>query len=749
MLSVKFNRSVMSNLYAWIPIVLLLFFRPAIMVAQQSAHTDSNTIQPILSPQEVWDIDTLSQPIPVNRAYFTDKVYAEIQKLDARDGQINHYIHYLDSNQSEQISTAVFNIAPQIIVYIENLAIEHSQKVKYLHGLELILRDFRLRNWVKTRAGYFSSVLLLYKQFIRAESQHEVLAFAQKEASLPLFQHIEWLDAYPDAKAVVYKKMSKQYPEMMIQRLPDYAEQPYADPVIAAAAKSQPGLILNYAMSTSKMRNAVRRNTDPLVKTIVRIADESEQPLKALPFLDAIHSGEQSVEEVDAFTHDDVAYYKNLVALQLKHKQLASKALDQEIQYRALKFVRMINELHDSPDGIRFRAIEPFNAEELYFLMIGGQDEIYTSSFTNGTFRKMMAKMKPMKGNEFMEKIHKSHFRTFIRMCAGFNTLQTFLSTFDQDEKYAMLSEFVAQLEEGGADDLEDAVDVADAFGSINDPELLEFLRKEIQHNYDRLQAIGERPNAKGTAVYGLLQAIFNPDKNPSGNLPIPPITYVPYEDLTDGENGVVEQVFFYGDRSGMGTYHNFLNQYRNGKWKIASTPYWTTITSTGAHKVTIYMNIPLPEEQGEDDEAQRLLREYMDEHNINPTIIVHRGHSYYLNTTIAYMVPSVKVVMLGSCGGYHNLAQVLDRAPDAHIISSKQVGALRVNVPIINQINDYAWSGQDMDWIKMWKDLSRRFSGSGAYTRDLFSDYVPPNKNLGVIFIKAYRAIMADELAE
>src|SRR5690606_6196972 len=106
--------------------------------------------------------------------------------------------------------------------------------------------------------------------------------------------------------------------------------------------------------------------------------------------------------------------------------------------------------------------------------------------------------------------------------------------------KYAMLREFAANLDEGTADELEDAVDVADAFGSINDPELLDFLRKEIQANYERLHAAGARHHAKGIAVYGLLQAIFNPEKNQSGDLPIPPVTYVPYEDLTDGENGVV-----------------------------------------------------------------------------------------------------------------------------------------------------------------------------------------------------------------
>ncbi len=737
----------MRNLFVLPMIAFLTIFHPTAAPAQQTGIlSDSTTTEPLGLLRDIWTIDTLLHPIPINRAYFADKIYVEIKKLDARDGQVDNYITYLDPRQSEQISSAIFNEAPQLVINIENLDIGHSEKIKYLRDLEVILRSFRLRNWVRTKPGYFSEVLDLYKKFIRAELSGDIVTYAKVNASLALFNNIEWLDAYPDAKAFVYDKMSREYPTMMIERLPEYADKPYADPVIAAAAKSQPSLILNYALSTSRLREAVRRNKDPLVKTIVKIADESDQPLKALPFLDVVYSGEKSIEDIDAFAHDDVTYYKSLVALQIQHTQFASNALDQEIQYRALKFIRIINELHDSPDGIRFRAIEPFNAEELYFLMIGGQDEIYTSSFTNGTFRKMMAKMKPMAGNVFMEKIHKSHFRTFIRMCAGFNTLQTFLSTFDQDEKYKMLREFVANLESGSSDELEDAVDVADAFGSINDQELLNFLKKEIQSNYERVNSMSGR---KGIAVYGLLKAIFNHNKNNAYDLPIPPITYIPYADLTDGDNGVVEQVFFYGDRSGMGTYHNFLNQYRNGKWKISSTQYWTSITSTGKNKVTIYMNIPLPEETGGDDEAQRQLRDYMDENNINPTIIVHRGHSYYLNSTIAYMVPSVKVVMLGSCGGYHNLAQVLDRAPDAHIISSKQVGALRVNVPIINKINDYAWAGRDMDWVTMWKDLSRQFAGGGAYAKDLFSDYVPPNKNLGVIFIKAYRALMADELME
>lgn len=693
---------------------------------------------------DIWSIDTLLKPVPLQRALFVDKVNAQIKRLDARDGATDDYIFFIDSAKSEMVTNAIMKEAPHLVVNIENLNTENNNKLTYLRNLEQVLAKFNNKNWVGVEPEYFKKVLDNFKGFIQSEQQKDVLSFVKDNPDLYMYENEFLLNNYPEAKNYLYEVIGRKYPDMMIKNLSQYSDKPYADPVIAAAAKTQPGTILNYAMSTSKMSTAVRRNKDSLVQTIVKIADMSRNPLKALPFLHQIYTGEKTIDDVDEFIDNDVDYYKNLVALKLQNEALGAKTLDDEIQYRALKFIRTINELHDSPDGIRFKAIEPFNAEELYYMMIGGQDEIYTSSFTNGTFKKMMASMNPMPGNQFLDKLHHDHFRTFIRMCAGFNTLQAFLSTFEDGEKNNLMQKFVADLEEGDEDDLEDAVDVADAFGSITDSDLLDFLKQQVKSNYERTYKANNKQSKKGVVVYGLLSAIFNSDKTDSQtDLPIPPITYVPYDKLIDGDNGVVEQVFFYGDKDGMGAYNNFLNQYRNAKWKIANpTKYWTTITATGANKMTIYVNVPLPEEQGLDEEAQKQLQAYLEENNIHPTIIVHRGHSYYLPTTIEYLSPYVKVVMLGSCGGYHNLAKVLDRSPDAHIISSKQVGALRVNVPIINEINSYACSGKDMDWITMWKDLSKRFAGSGSVSQDLFSDYVPPNKNLGAIFIKAYRKV-------
>ena len=49
---------------------------------------------------------------------------------------------------------------------------------------------------------------------------------------------------------------------------------------------------------------------------------------------------------------------------------------------------------------------------------------------------------------------------------------------------------------------------------------------------------------------------------------------------------------------------------------------------------------------------------------------------------------------ILGSCGGYNNLNEVLNISADAHIISSKQVGTKTVNEPILKAMNNILLNG-------------------------------------------------------
>ena len=97
----------------------------------------------------------------------------------------------------------------------------------------------------------------------------------------------------------------------------------------------------------------------------------------------------------------------------------------------------------------------------------------------------------------------------------------------------------------------------------------------------------------------------------------------------------------------------------------------------------------------------------------------------------------------MGSCGGYHLIHDVLERAGDAHIIASKQIGKQIINQPLIDMIMEKVRNGNNIDWIPFWREFQGRYGKIEG-----FGDYVPPHKNLGAIFIKAYKNAMGDDTA-
>lgn len=693
-------------------------------------------------------IDSLLQPIPINRQAFTDKISHQVNIADRKDGSLDKQIAVDDPSVSEAYTQVIILGVPRVMHHIENMQkADHFSKIAYHRALENMVRRFNIKPMSSTQITYLRRSLRNFDELIHALETNTVKEYTRSNANIYTLDNSDLLKDYPEEKAYVFATVGKAKPEVMIRRLPEFAKESYADPIVATAAQVVPGTILTYATSTSYLNAVVRRNKDPLVQTIVRIASESRNPLKALPFLGDIYNKRKTVREVDAITNNPVAYYKALVALKVQNETLATDYIDKELDHRGLQFVRKVNELHNASSSVRFKSLLPFGAEDLYFMMIGSQDEIYTSSFT-WMFQRMMEKMKPLPGDQLLDKVHKNHFRTFIRMCAGYNTLTPFLTSIDRHQKELLMKDFVAGLEQGDQDDLADAVDVADAFGSITDPELIAFLKSEVQTHLKRMQNMTNEEAEKGAIVYGLLYTIFesseNTDKLSSDlNGLIPPITYVPNTTMRNSEDKIIIRTYFYGDEDGKISFNSFKSNFPSAKWSSESNKQWIKYTSKGSkNTIIVYANLPLTEPA--DEAAQEALTRFLNEKGLEPSVVIHRGHSYHLQGSLANLSPATKVVMLGSCGGYHNLAAVLDKAPDANIISSKQIGSFSVNEPIIREMLQPLQEGKDLDWINAWSSLNQYFSKRSAQEKDLFSDYVPPNKNLGAIFIKAYRKQLA-----
>jgi hypothetical protein len=428
------------------------------------------------------------------------------------------------------------------------------------------------------------------------------------------------------------------------------------------------------------------------------------------------------------------------------------KALTEMMKRKAKQyFITYINALHNvSNPAVRFRRLNGLTPQELYYLAVLGEDEIYTSSYVHGVYPRIWERM--AKGDSLIMSVHGDYFRKFIKMAAGYNTLNDFLGRMDKQNSETMMKAFVIGLEKPRKiNDLEDAVDVADSYSSIMDKnkELAAFILNEVNVSYTKNV---QDNNKRGVVIYNLLRILFESADTTkkvdlSALLGIPSIYAKDYNNLMDDSGRVVQQVFFYGDddKDGQNSYINFMAMFRGRPgWRIDERRAdFTSITSTKGKPVWIFANKPLYGEDDPAEKAQDKLIEYLHSRNLTPTVVVHRGHSYHLSTTLQKLPASARIVVLGSCGGYNNLNEVLTACPDAHIISSKQVGTKTVNEPILQAINDRLLIGRDIDWISMWRELKKKFVTGDA--REKFDDYIPPYKNLGAIFIKAYRKAMGE----
>jgi hypothetical protein len=53
--------------------------------------------------------------------------------------------------------------------------------------------------------------------------------------------------------------------------------------------------------------------------------------------------------------------------------------------------------------------------------------------------------------------------------------------------------------------------------------------------------------------------------------------------------------------------------------------------------------------------------------------------------------------------------------------------------------LNETIRSGNNIQWIPVWQQVANSVK-SDPKGSELLKDYVPPHKNLGALFIKAYR---------
>lgn len=714
-----------------------------------------------------FSISGIAQQIPPARQFFHDKIDASqklIMGMDGNKSDKNFHpttIAEINRNAHKAATKGIDNIQK---VIERNGDLSGNSKIGYLKSMNDMLENFA----AKYRKGEVKGSLLIN---LVASFEDAMLADFEGESIEPVLRSkgFDVIELVSQTTAFEKNSGQEEIQHLMVEKIidkdamkglglldKDFDKYPRKDSLLSAIALKDQEALYNWARSYGKLGNYILNDaSDPLVRMIGNIA-RTKQGRQYWPFLDDLYKGKITVDEIDAVLNNPQKYYSLLVKTNINYaERIANKetvygkaAIDNKVkEVGEATYINKINGLHNLPAGPRFASIRNLTPQELYYLVVMNEEVTYTSSYVtrgDGLYNQIFKNK--ITGDELIASVYADHYRKWIKMASIYNTLDDFIGKMEVENARTLMRAFVRNLDQTkGKDSLMDAVDVAGSFSSIKDEKVKNLVLAEVKSNRE---AAKKERNLKKFRIYDVLNTLFlsmdDPTIDLTATLGIDPVYFMNLDRLKDTSGRVVIQQFFYGDDDGKLFYPDFMNRFSGSGWKVKQNQYWSEVSTTSGTPITIYTNKPLFKVEGDglDQEAQDKLQAYFDENGIDPKIVIHRGHSYHLPETIHQLANSSKVVLLGSCGGFQSLNEVLERAPGTQIISTKQTGTGALNIALITAIVDRIRDGKDLDWVNMWKALSEK-NKNDAY----FADYVPPYQNLGAVFLMAFQKMNeADE---
>ncbi len=659
----------------------------------------------------------------------------EQDRIDKLDGYLDRKIHTGDTVIDKQAAFLYFDVIDYMQRVIDKDLIVGLDKINFYDNLFVELRSVNKSNYY--RVDETDKKLLHVLGGLNAVVQGNLKTYLLDNIRLSI-KIAGFFKNQPDIQEFL-TTAAKRYPTEVLYFSYLFDDKDYALPILETAVIEVPATAKKYFLDNQPLFKILKKSSNPVVTTILAIDKKFGKSTNSYTLLDDIYNQRKTAEEAHEIGKEQYAFFKALLNIRKNKSILAAHSLEADLEVNSLKIVRIVNDLHNETETVRFGVVDSFNAQDLYTLMVYSEEEIFTSTF-NGFFKRLLAKIDSTKGYEFLQLMGENRFRTFIKMAASYGKLEQFLNTMQPEQQQALMVKFASRLEEDH-NDVAQAVEVADAFGSISDSSLLNLLRNTIKSEYSRVEALKHK---RGMVVYGLLSNLFAGDgifkddwfKGMASKYQLPPLDKVSFENLFHRNKRNIWQMYFYDDEDGDASFKSFLATFKDPNWKITESQHIVKIDSREGALVTIYANKPKSEYIG-----QPMIEKLLDSLKQEPDVMVHRGHSYYAYKTIEKIHNNTAVFILGSCGGYNSLRGIFERSPNVSVIASKQIGTMHVNNPLIKLLAEDVRNFRDINWYKTWESLEGSVKNNKqAYER--FLDYIPPHKNLGALFIRAYNRL-------
>jgi hypothetical protein len=729
-----------------------------------------------------WIVSVLMGCLQASAQDLWDKKVDDAQALLCKKDSSGHC--YINVSNNADLNLLVTS---QLVTRVDDLqkklaadkAVKPNDRIRYLRILQTYVSDFNsYARSSQYRRDFSASVaqemVSAFEKQMAADRDKTSLREVVKPLSLLPARSVvynEFARAYPGYNEAVQEYVLKDcaaHPKDMLNILARYPGMPFVDSMIVVAAYYDQNRLYDFAQNKKgPLYNRLKNHPHPLVKTLFTMAG-METGRSLTPFLDAISKGQVTMDSINKIQNNIHAYYRLLTETRIKYfdrvlkgdTPLAYRNFNEKFAEKALYIVKEINEAHTQPDARRFAILNPLNSKELYYMAVLGIDELFTSSFVRGVYQQMADKLGKQSSDQLLFGLKFDYFRKFIKISAGYNKLSHFLKLMPDSNALYLMNAFISNVDNAPAiEDIEDAVDVADAYVGIGtNPELKTISELILKRVKEFRQKRSQEGSMKGETVYRLFDQIFNAYRdtanavNLSAQLGLPPITRVDYKLLAPDTAGTVVKLYFYGDedKDGQISFDNFMRVAVGDKtqWKVdIANAHFVSIKSLKGKPITIFANRPLydhTKQSDPDDTAKLKMSQYMEMKKLKANFVMHRGHSYHVPTTLKFMEEydtSARMIVLGSCGGYQNLDKVLSICPEAHIVSSKQTGTFTVNDPMLNVMFGDIGKGKDILWPEIWPRIKTKVGGGKP--GEMFVEYIPPHQNLGMIFIKAYKKQM------
>lgn len=658
------------------------------------------------------------------QVYTSEDVRAQMDRIDAFDGEIDGIVTLHTFHQTRRASFVFQSMPNRIMQFLldENKGITYSRRV-YKDLYEILSKVNRSDYF---QINYYEKLFNLFEMILMNPNDTEVLEQCKAE-SLIAMKLPESLKTRKWARDFWLFSI-RFYPTQVLNQFIHLYNEPYALEILEAVALDAPTVMKEYFGSNHLNYRLLKETQDTRVKKLLEIHRLKGSASKAYILLDDLISQRLTIEEAHLTSAYPEKLLLHLIDMRKRGVIYGNYSVEKELQALCMEMIVEINLRHDDSEAYRFEPINNKSAEQIYTYIVYTPEEIFTSTFL-GLYSRMMSKREQKSGFEFLKSLHFNHFRVFLKLCAGYGKLDDFLSTMNAEETKLLFELLCKDLDQTGGD-LGPSVDICDFYGSLKNSKLKTMLRDEIEKNLiDR----ASREHIQGMKIYGLLFKIMGGNPNEyiwqfEFDLPLP--DRMSHQELfTDGIH--IQQHFFFDDDDGKTAYQSFMSTF-GSQWKISDHNTYKLVETRSGPTMQIYVVKPEHE-----IEARQELRAYFDKKNRFPDLVVHRGHSYYVEHTIAALTNHTKVAILGSCGGFHNISQAMENAMDVHIVSTKQIGTLLINNALIVETIETLRKGKDLVWPELWSRVRSRVGGNPR-----FNDYVPPHLNMGARFIKAYHEL-------